>query len=158
MSILFYFMLAVFISYVAFIWIKYGIQPSISDSYYILPLHKKFLFILFCFGFAIPAIMIGFSSTLMFIAGSLIMFVGAAPLFKQSLPHIVHMIGAYGGIIAGELALCTDYHLWPIAACFAILAILLMFIIKPKNKIWWVELLAFVSICVGLGIEAFINF
>ena len=52
-------MFSVFISYVSFIWIKYGILPSISDSWYHLPENLKVLFTLFCWGFALPAAIIG---------------------------------------------------------------------------------------------------
>ena len=57
--ILFVLMVSVFVSYVGFIWGKYGVQTSISESYYTLPEKQNFLFVLFTFLFAFPAMILG---------------------------------------------------------------------------------------------------
>jgi len=108
-------MLTVFVSYVSFIWIKYGVQRSISDSYYRLPKNLQPLFTLFCWGFAFPAIIIGVDLTdnfLMFLAGAGICFVGAAAQFKEELTKGVHMIGAYGGVLFSQLAIAINFHMY----------------------------------------------
>jgi hypothetical protein len=81
-------MLAVFFSYVGFIWKKYRVLVSISQSYYRLPKNLQILFTLFCWGFAFPAMIIG-SNGLMFFSGGAICFVGAAAAFQEELTHIV---------------------------------------------------------------------
>jgi len=145
-------MLVVFFSYVGFIWIKYGVQRSISDSYYRLPDKWKFLMTLFCWGFAVPAMIIG-NTALMFLAGSFIAFVGVAAAFKESMTKEVHMIGAYGGVLFSQMSIMIDYGLWPISALFLLFSTTLL-LFGAKNQIWWQEILAFLLICVVLGLRA----
>ena len=143
-------MLTVFVSYISFIWIKYGIQRSISDSYYRLPRNLQPLFTFFCWGFAIPAIIIGTTltdSVLMFLAGSGIAFVGAAAAFKQKMTKTVHMIGAYGGVALSQLSIWINFKMWYITIGFLVLAIILQLFSKKIEQIWWQETLAFLSIC-----------
>ena len=149
-------MLTVFVSYVAFIWAKYGVLKSISQSYYELPEKLKPLFTFFCWGFALPAIILG-SSGWMFLAGAGIAFVGAAAAFQEKMTHTVHMVGAGVGVGAGQLAIIIQYHMWPISvAFFGLSLLLLLFRKKINNKhIWWIEILDFVSIATVLGITLF---
>jgi len=146
-------MLTVFITYVGFIWSKYGVLPSISDSYYELPKQINFLFTLFCWGFAFPAVIIGLDLTdnfLMFLAGGGIMFVGAAAAFKQELTDTVHKIGAFGGVIFSQLSIAFDFKMYYVNVIFVVLGLLIL-LTKIKNRIWWLELVAFSSICYVLG-------
>jgi len=147
-TFLFILMLTVFISYVTFVIISYGVQPSISESYYKLPQRLKFLFTLFCLLFAIPAIILG-DNVLMFLAGSGIAFVGAAATFKDKMTYEVHMIGAYAGVLLSQISIWYNYHMWYITIIFIILSGTLL-LLKVKNKIWWSEILAFLSICIVL--------
>ena len=158
-------MLAVFFSYVGYVWTKYGVQKSISQSYYALPDKLKPLMTFFCVGFAVPAMILG-SSSLMFLAGAGICFVGVAAAFQKTMAHNVHMIGAGVGVAASQLAIAFQYEMWPITATFVggSLVIVLLewllnkerkaFLLEPINtRIWWIEILAFVSICFVLAIE-----
>lgn len=149
-------MITVFFSYVGFIWAKYGVQKSISQSYYVLPKNLQFLMTLFCFGFAFPAIILG-SSIPMFIAGTGIAFVGAAASFQDSLTYEVHMIGAGTGVAASQLAIIFQYHMWPVSLTFAGLSLILLLLKKQirYTHIWWIEILAFLSICVVLSLNIF---
>jgi len=153
MITLYFIMLTVFITYVGFIWSKYGVLPSISDSYYELPKKIDFLFILFCWGFAFPAVIIGVDLTdnfLMFLAGGGIIFVGAAAAFKQELTQTVHEIGAFGGVIFSQLSIAFDFKMYYVNVIFVVLGLLIL-LTKIKNRIWWLELVAFSSICYVLG-------
>ena len=150
--IIFLVMITVFVSYVTFIWIKYGVQKSISDSYYRLPTRKQFLFVFFCWGFAIPAMILG-NCALMFLAGVFICFVGAAAAFKgDKMTEWVHVVGAYGGVLLSQLAIWIIYDMWYITVLFIVLSGLL-YILKVKNKTWWVEIIAFTFICAVLLIQ-----
>jgi len=160
--ILYFIMLADFFSYITYIWTTYGVQRSISDSYYRLPKRLQPLFTLFCWGFALPAIIIGLSlvdSPLMFLAGSGIAFVGAAAAFKERMTHTVHMVGAYAGVAFSQLSIWIDYKMWYITIGFIILAgalqLLSLFNKKFKTCIWWQEILAFLSICLVFGLKIF---
>ena len=145
-------MVSVFVSYIGFIILKYGVQSSVSESYYRLPRKHQFLFTLFCWGFAIPA-MIGGDSALMFLAGSGIAFVGAAAAFKEKMDNWVHMTGAYFGIAMSQLSIYFDFGLLYVNIISVSLAILITLLSLKwiKNQIWWVEMVAFLSICYALG-------
>lgn len=137
--------LIVFISYVSFIWIKYGVQSSISDSYYRLPGKQKILFTLFCWLFAYPMIIMA-QNGLMYVAATFIMIVGASPAFKRDeLVKFLHMFGAYGGVGFGIASVWVNYYLWYVSILFLFVAALLL-IFKVKDKIWWTEIIAFLTI------------
>ena len=144
-------MLTVFISYVSYIWIKFGIQKSISASYYVLPENLRVLFILFCWGFAFPAIILGVEVTpLMFFAGAGICFVGAAPQILEKDVYKVHMIAAISGIIFSQLAIFFGFHMLWLNITSVVLA-LIAFLLSKEHNFWWIELVAFGAIVYALG-------
>jgi len=147
-------MTATFFSYVAFIWKRFGILPSISDSYYHLSKNEKPLFTFFCWGFSLPAAIIGFTLSetsifqfLMFFVAAGIMFVGASPDFKNGMDKTVHSISAYVGVITGHLFIFFTFkELWFILPSFIIFSLLFLFNKNGKNAIWWIEIFTFLSI------------
>lgn len=159
--VLFIIMLSVFIGYVSWIWARYGVLPSISDSYYHLPKNLQPIFTFFCWGFSLPAIILG-SSGLMFLAGAGIAFVGAAAAFKDKMTMEVHVAGAMTGVIASQLAIWLQYEMWPLNIAFLAIAVPLTItrFLKKKdgskicpNRTWWIEIAAFLSMCIVLGIK-----
>lgn len=146
----------IFVSYMSFIISKFGILPSISESYYKLEGGYKSLFSLFIFNMVIPVIIVG-NNPLMFLAGLFIAFVGAAPAFKEEFQKQVHDIGAYGGIITAFISLWINFHLGYLSL---ILGLFFIYAIPKnmsehwfngiKNHIWWVEILSFILIITGL--------
>jgi hypothetical protein len=151
-NVLFTLMLIVFISYVGFIWIRYGVQKSISDSYYRLPQGYKFLFTLFTWGFAYPAAILA-SNVWITPAAMLICLVGVARDFKNiKVLKFFHMFAAYTGVVLSQIGIWIYYDMWYLTIGFIILSGTL-FLLNTKNKIWYIELLAFGSICVVLGLN-----
>ena len=154
-------MLFVFISYTSWIWAKYGVLNSISQSYYELPLNLQPLFTLFCWGYSFPAIILG-SSELMFLAGSGIAFAGTAAAFREKMTTDVHVTGAVIGVLFSQLAILFQYEIWQANVAFLAIAIplLLTRFIKRKNgthfcpnRTWWVEIAAFLDISIVMGIK-----
>ncbi len=144
-------MLVVFVGYVSFIWIKYGIQKSISASYYVLPKDSNFIFTLFCWGFAFPAIILG-NTPLMFFAGAGIVFVGAAAAFREKMTYQVHMVGAFVGVILSQISIAVDFGMWWVNLAFVIPSMIILLLHKYIfSYYWWIELLAFGTICYVLG-------
>ena len=152
-TILFTLLVTVFLAYVTFIWIIYGVQKSISESYYVLPKKWNWLFVAFCWLFAFPAIILGNSYLMLFAAGGIV-FVGAAAAMHKFPTRAVHMIGAIGGMILASLAMIIQYHMWYMAAGVAVLA-LLSLLIDKKHAMWWTELIIFTAISIVLGISLF---
>lgn len=155
MTILFMIMLFVFFGYVAWIWAKYGTLRSISHSYYVLPKNLRFLFTLFCWGYAIPAIIIA-STPLMFFAGSAICFVGAAAAYRDDMTEWVHIISAMTAIILSQLSIIIDFNMPWLTIAFAAIAIpmyVTRFFKVFLNRTWYVEILAFIAIALALGLS-----
>jgi len=157
MTALYIIMLAVFFGYVSWIWAKYGVLQSISHSYYALPENLRFLFTLWSWGYAFPA-MIAASTPLMFFAGAGICFVGAAAAYRQKMTETVHIVGAVSAILFSQLSIILDFHMWYITVGFAAIALPLALTRFSKkgicpNRTWWVEILAFITIALVLGIK-----
>lgn len=133
----------IFFGYIALVWIKFGILPSISDSYYYF---KKIpgLFFFAMFGTGLP-ITIFAETGLLFFAGSFIVLVGAAGAFRQELIGKVHVIGAVGSIVLGMVSIWVDYGYWYISVGFALMTFLLTFF-RIKNHTWWIEIFGYVCI------------
>jgi len=153
-------MLITFISYMSFVWIKYGEQPSISQSYYALPDNQKFLHNTFCWCYAISLI-IATGTLLMFFAGIGIIIVGITSQYKETInkriKNIIHLIGAYIGLILSQLSILFDFKMWQINILFLTSSVILLLLHKKymTNHLWWGEILAFLSISYVLGIKLF---
>ena len=139
----------VFSSYVWAISKDYGVQPSISASYYVLPENLKSLFWLFCFftGIAFPFIM---ETPLAVAACGGLWLVGAAAAYKLGKTAMTaHLIGSYSAILLALLAIWLKWNMpYPIVA-FALIAGLFHFA-KVKNFVWWVEVFAFIIIWISM--------
>lgn len=153
MEILYIISLMVFISYLTTITWKYGLLPSISESYYKLPSNRKFIFTLFCWGFSLPLMMLGLEQTdnvLMFLAPAGIAFVGAAAAFKgNKLTYQVHMTGAIIGVLLSHLAIWILYQQYIVGAIAFGLMIILIGLTWLKFKVnyfFWIEVIAYLSI------------
>lgn len=152
-TILFIIMITTFISYVSFIWFKYGIQNSISDSYYVLPDKINWLFVAFTWLFAFPAMYLG-ASYLMLFAGAGIALVGAAAALRIPIIKRVHTIGAIIGMSLGLLAMIFQFHMWYVAVAVILLS-LLLYKLDKKHVIWWMEIIIFTGITIVLGFSLF---
>ncbi|MDA3781335.1 MAG: hypothetical protein PF487_14080 [Bacteroidales bacterium] len=152
-TILFSTMVSVFVLYVSFIWIKYGIQKSISESYYVLPKKENFLFVLFTWLFAIPAMILG-NSLLMFFAGGGIVWVGANAAMHEEPTRAIHLTAAIGGMILAGLAMIIQYDMWYMTAG-VIASLPIIYLINKKHFMWWAELIIFIAISIVLGISIF---
>ncbi len=138
--------------YLGLITKRYGVLPSISDSWYSLPLNQKFLFTLFTWGLGIP--MLFYGNVWFFLSGAGLSFVGAATQFKSmiGLTKEVHYGGALVGILSALIGIWVEWdNLLPLIwFLFFALSIQLSYI---KNKIWWQEIVAVVLILWGLLVK-----
>ena len=93
--------MAAFILYVAYVWGRFGIQKSISISFYEFPNHNRWVFRTFIWILSIAIILagIGWDTPFFFIGGVLLSLVGFFSRIKVKRKFIVHMIGAIGGIL-----------------------------------------------------------
>lgn len=147
----------VFVSYVTFILIKFKqILPSISESWYRLrDLGGVWysLFTWFCWGlaFAMPFQTNDVAPYLFILSGAGLALVGTATMFKSitdKLQGKLHTIGAAIGIICALTGIWVERGSFIPLVVFVISAIILS-LFNVKNKTWWIEIAAFVSILYG---------
>ena len=134
--------------YVSFIWAKYGIQPSLSESWYILESKYRWMFgVILCWGVGVLHLL--HNTTLFFLSGALLCFVGVASDYrKQKMTKIVHYIGAIGAIGLSILQLAISGIYWPLLFTGGVT--ILAFLKLLKNRYWWLEIIAFYSILGGI--------
>lgn len=149
----------IFISYVTFIVIKFGVLPSISDSWYRLrDLGGVWysLFTWFCFGLGfLMFFQTNGTTPLFFLSGAGLSAVGVATMFKlkDDLQPYIHFIGAVIGILGALVGIGVERHVWLPLIDFIILSIIL-YIFTSKNKTWWIEIAAFAAVGLGLLLTA----
>jgi hypothetical protein len=142
------------LSYVTTVWIKYGIQKSISTTFYELPYDRKLTFRLFMFSLSI-GIIIGGNLPLFYVSGILLSLVGIFTRIKVKWKKIIHLIGAIGGIVFAYIGLIYYYNLW-IESIIVLNVCILFIFIDRKNIIWWSELVSMLNILVALYVFSFI--
>lgn len=143
----------IFTSYVGFLMTKYGVLPSISESYYRLPNKRKYLFILFLWGIGFPTAILGDTlSAFLVLVG--LGIVGGASLFKSKVVGIMHYVGATVAIGSAHAYVAVELGYWWLTAIFLIGGAGIV-LLKYKNRTWWVELLAFATAIIGFGLKVF---
>lgn len=146
----------VFVSYVLFLVIKFGVLSSISESWYRL---KDLggvwysLFTWFCFGIGFLMLFQtnGTYPSLFFISGTGLSAVGVATMFKleKSIEPKIHIAGAAVCIVAALFGIGLEKNIWFPLICFTIVS-LASSVLDIKNKMWWIEIIAFGFIVAGL--------
>lgn len=138
--------LVLFTFYISFVWIRDGVQRSLSESWYILDKPFRWMFtVVLCFGIGILHCTYG--NLLLFLSGAFLCFVGAASDYRAAkLTKIVHYVGAVMSIALSLVHLSINEIYWPLSMT------LFMIIILPliDNRFWWLEIIAFYSILGGL--------
>jgi hypothetical protein len=87
-----------------------------------------------------------------FLSAAGLTFTGIATEYESkggSHTNIVHFVGAGICILSALLGLVIEYQIVIPIITFFILS-LIAFLMKLKNKLWWIEIIAFLSIMIGL--------
>ncbi len=135
--------IAIFTGYIWYVAAAYGVQKSISESWYIS--HHKFLFTLMCWGVGILQCTHSNESSLFFLSGSALCFTGTATAFRDDkMTKYVHYIGAFVAIVSSIMALFLLGIYWLIV--LNTVNVLLYVFYKKKWSMWWLEIVAFYSI------------
>jgi hypothetical protein len=141
---------AFFTSYIIFLVKTFGVIPSISESWYRLKPETNLLFTLFCFSLGLPMFFqSNGSSDLFFLSGSGLILVGVAVRFKKSYECKMHYAGGAAAIAGALLGLWFEENIWWPAFMF-ISVLFYVYFSKIEEKIWWIEIAAFVIISAGL--------
>jgi len=133
---------------------NWKVLHSVSDSWYILKQkeqHEEILFTLFTYFLGIGLILQYYHSFLFFLAGMGLFWVGTQTQFRgESIKGTIHYVGAVLAIVLSLIGLLTQGVWIPLLICGVGTSI--MYLGKIKNFIWWVEMLAFITIIWGLWI------
>ena len=147
----------IFTSYILFILKVNRWKPlhSISDSWYILKERDKgeeALFTAFIFGIGGCLMFLFPLSQYFFYSGAILSFVGSATTFKstEGLTDEIHYGGAIGGIALSILGLMDNSIYFPLWIMIGGTPIIFLLTKKEDTYIFWVEILAFLSIIGGL--------
>jgi hypothetical protein len=150
--------LATFITYMTYVIIKFGVPPSISETWYLLQ-KKGILFTLFCYGVSAVLIPLLDNTTenlqfLTFFAVSGLLFVGTATAFKEELTKQVHFTSAAICVIASQLWILIYAKDIIIMLAGLLIVGLAYFTHRYKTKnnyiTFWVEIYAFVTLYASL--------
>ena len=121
----------------------HGVQPSVSDNYYVSKHPWTFTLAMWTVAFMmLPPMLSATTETFQFTAFlscAGIAFVGAAA-YKQSMTNTVHTIGA---VIAALFAIIWAYTICPPIPTIAILTTAYILLAVRRHKIYWAEITAF---------------
>ncbi len=135
--------LLIFTSYILYVIIGWGVQKSISESWYVVK--QEYLFTWMCMLIGVLHFAHIPQHPLFFLSGSALAFVGVASEFKdKGMTKIVHYAGAGIAIASSILALFSLGIWWILVLNVISMATFSLF--KPKNYVWWLEIIAFYSI------------
>ena len=144
MTLLVLFSLGVFATYLIIMAKNYGIQPSISDNYYVSKHPWTFTLAMWLVDFTmLPPMLSATTETFQFTAFlscAGIAFVGAAAAYKRALTNTVHIAGA---VTAALFAIVWAYTICPPLPTIAILTAAYILIAVRRHKVYWAEITAF---------------
>ena len=137
----------VFVLYVAYVWGRFGIQKSISISYYEFPNGDRWAFRVFIWILSLAIILagIGWGTPFFLLGGGLLSLVGFFSRIKVKRKFIVHMVGAIGGILSCYIGvLVMDLKLGLVAGGCIIIQSLACYIYgRKEHYIWNIEIACF---------------
>ncbi|MDR2890767.1 MAG: hypothetical protein LBV18_04085 [Alistipes sp.] len=154
--------LLTFCTYMGAILAKYGIPASVSETFYLLPKGKRWLFTAFCWAVSI-VIAPWLDATpenwqfLAFLSVAGLCFVGTAAQFKDDFVARVHYAGAGLCAVASQLWIFIVTGLWWLSLVCLLTAGTACFVLwrrasrkagRPQfaNVVFWAEMWAFVSL------------
>ena len=122
----------------------HGVQPSVSDNYYVSKHPWTFTIAMWTVAFTmLPPMLSATTETFQFTAFlscAGIAFVGAAAAYKQQLTNTVHIAGA---ITAALFAIIWAYTICPPLPTIAILTAAYILLAVRRHKVYWAEITAF---------------
>ena len=138
-----------FVTYTVWVAARFGIQESISASWYKLNSSTWPLFTLFTWGTALPIIMMDLGP-LYLLGGVCLTFVGVAGAFRDArFIKIIHNFSTYLAIFFLCLALALEGIWW--VPVFTAVFFTISKAIKLKNLIWWNEYIVYLLIILGIA-------
>ena len=131
---------------------NWKVLHSVSDSWYILKQHERneeILFTIFTYFLGIGTLLQYYIHPLFFFAGMGFFWVGTQTQFRGiSIKETIHYLGAVLGIGGSLIGLGLTFSWIPLL--LMLIGGGIMKLLKINNFLWWVEILAFILVIVGL--------
>jgi len=131
---------------------NWKVLHSVSDSWYILKLkehNEEILFTIFTYFLGIGTLLQYYLNPIFFIAGMGFFWVGTQTQFRgESIKETIHYLGAVLGIGGSLIGLGLTFSWIPLLLMLVGGGV--MKLLKINNFLWWVEMLAFILVIVGL--------
>ena len=136
----------------------HGVQPSVSDNYYVSKHPWTFTLAMWTVAFTmLPPMLSATTETFQFTAFlscAGIAFVGAAAAYKRTLTNTVHIAGA---VTAALFAIVWAYTICPPLPTIAILTAAYILLAVRRHKIYWAEITAFAMTYLTYFVSLLIN-
>ena len=136
----------------------HGVQPSVSDNYYVTKHPWTFTLAMWTVAFTmLPPMLSATTETFQFTAFlscAGIAFVGAAAAYRQSLTNTVHIAGA---VTAALFAIVWAYTICPPLPTIAIRTTAYILLAVRRHKIYWAEITAFAMTYLTFFVSLLIN-
>ena len=133
---------------------NWKVLHSVSDSWYILKeqeRHEEIFFTIFTYLLGIGTLLQYYLNPIFFIAGMGFFWVGTQTQFRgESIKETIHYLGAVLGIGGSLIGLGLTSSWIPLLIMLVGGGV--MKLLKITNFLWWVEILAFVLVIVGLWV------
>ena len=133
---------------------NWKVLHSVSDSWYVLKLkehNEEILFTIFTYFLGIGTLLQYYLNPIFFIAGMGFFWVGTQTQFRgESIKETIHYLGAVLGIGGSLIGLGLTFSWIPLLLMLVGGGV--MKLLKINNFLWWVEMLAFILVIVGLWV------
>jgi hypothetical protein len=133
---------------------NWKVLHSVSDSWYVLKQHERheeILFTIFTYFLGIGTLLQYYLNPIFFIAGMGFFWVGTQTQFRgESIKETIHYLGAVLGIGGSLIGLGLTFSWIPLLLMLVGGGV--MKLLKINNFLWWVEILAFILVIVGLWV------
>jgi hypothetical protein len=133
---------------------NWKVLHSVSDSWYVLKQHERheeILFTIFTYFLGIGTLLQYYLNPIFFIAGMGFFWVGTQTQFRgESIKETIHYLGAVLGIGGSLIGLGLTFSWIPLLIMLGGGGV--MKLLKINNFLWWVEMLAFILVIVGLWV------
>lgn len=146
---MFHFTILVLIVYLVFVFIKYKqIPTSLSDTYY-LGAGWLFTIVIWTLGFLSVASLITITPILYqflpFLLGSGLLFVGAAPRFKESYQTKIHYGGAIVFGLASNIWACLYFSPWVLLTWLSAIYLVPF----STKRTFWIEMICVINLIIA---------
>jgi hypothetical protein len=134
--------LIIFLTYIV---CRVGVLSSISNSFY--ATGQRPIFFIAMVGFSTP-LLYGNESIYLSLSVMCIWLLATASAYHERLGRLVHYPAAFMAVVWAMVHVWVELGRWDLVAAFVVTSTLMTFFLK--NKIWWIEIGAFITFYIAI--------